>query len=238
VRGGLDTYVLPFVDFPPGISEYAFDLTVFNASGEEVARTHEPLVLHPGAVPILRFKELLPTMGIKLPFEGSFRLSYHLREETPTYIKGFHFIAGHQEGSYRTEYQWDAGLFNMPTHNLSNEYQTTKVFCRILVNDRFKTSVFLVNPSGERGYSRSTKTNLTIFNPEGNVIGEKLISLPPNGSVTLDLEEHFPGVRERLSPWGGSGIFKVRDTTSRVTGFHYVQDRHGNYLAADHLFGG
>lgn len=238
VEGKWDTYLLPFVDFFEDVDHYFLDLCVFDHAGKKILERPQHLKMTPRTVTRIDFNEVLSKGNVPQPFSGSFRLSFHIEERTPKYPKGLHYIAGFSHGNHHTEFQFDSGLFNMPTHNLSNEYQTSKIFSRALSTNEFQTSIFLINSSGETGYAKESKTQLYVFDAEGKTIGEKTIKLPANGSQFISLEEEFPNMKNDLSSCHGNGVIKVRDRTTRISGFHFIQDRKGNFQCSDHLVGG
>ncbi len=238
VEGKWDTYLLPFVDFFEDVDHYFLDLCLFDGSGKKILELPQHVKMTPRTVTRIDFADVLAKGGISTPFEGSFRISFHIEERITKYPKGLHYIAGFSHGKHHTEFQFDSGLFNMPTHNLSNEYQTSKIFSRALSTNDFQTSIFLINSSGETGYAKESTTQLYVFDAEGKTIGEKTIKLPANGSRFITLEEEFPTMKEALASSQGNGVVKVRDRTARISGFHFIQDRKGNFQCSDHLVGG
>lgn len=233
-----DTYLLPFVDFLGEEKEYFMDLHLYDAQGNEILKREKILTLHPHAIPRMALQPLLREMKISLPFEGSFQLSMHASSSNAKFPRTFHIIAGYQSAHGTTEYQFDSGLFNMPEHNLSNEYQTTKIFGRIKASENHSPAICLINASGNKHYSRATSTLISVFNPLGETIGEKTIVIPPRGCAFVQLSKEFPELVQALSPWEGNGVVKVRDRTARVVGPHIIIDRHGEFEAIDHLVGG
>ena len=238
VSGERDTYVIPFADFFQKETVYSLDLTIFDANGKTILMRPRAATIHPGETPRIAMGSLLSEEGISLPFEGVYRLSYHVAETIPRYPRTFHTITGYTFPRGKTEYQFDSGLFNMPTHNFSNEYQTSKIFSRVLVNENFNTMIFLTNASGETGYSKTSATTLSVFDPSGKTVAEKTIAIPANGCVFVHLEKEFPSLKKDLSEGNGVGTVKVRDRTTRIVGAHFILGPNGDWLASDHLVGG
>lgn len=233
-----DTYILPFVDFLGEEKEYAMDLSIFDQEGKRILHQEKILTLHPSAVPRLHLQPLLEKAKIALPFHGSFQLSMHASPTNAKFPRTFHIISGYSTLNQVTEYQFDSGLFNMPENNLSNEYQTTKIFSRIMATPEHSTLLCLINASGGKEYARASSTQIAVFNTSGQTIGEKTIVIPPRGCAFVYLSKEFPNLVQALSSSGGNGSVKVRDRTARIVGPHIILDQQGEFQCTDHLVGG
>lgn len=236
--GSLHTRLIPCINLCEGEKSYYLDLAAFYPDGSLALSEEKVSKVSKGEVPVIEFPRLLKKHKVRIPFEGTFRLSIHHSPEIKKYPSGFSYITEYYDKARWTAIQFDSGLFNMPNYNLAKEFQTTKVFSRVIYNNDFYTSIGLVNPSGETGCNRISNTNVRLLNAKGDVVGEKTIQLPTNSSVWVDLKEWFPDIEEHLKDSKGIGTVKVRDRTCRVIGFHFVDDCNKISLAGCHMFGG
>lgn len=233
------TRLIPCVNICEGEDEYGLNLTLFDTSGKVLVHKEGFTIVRRGETPSIEMHDWIKKAGIASPFTGTFRLSMQAREQNKKYPKLFSFITEFYDKHDLAGVQFDSGLHNMPTHNLSNEFQTTKVFSRIHESGTFHTRIGLINSSGEKGCTRESNTLIQLLGGNGAILGEKTIIIPPNGSRWINLEECFPTIHQDLKPWGGIGTIKVRDRTCRVVGFHFVgRKKESTFLAVDHLFGG
>lgn len=234
----LHTRSIPCVNICEGESSYHLDLTIFDEAGKKIGMKEKVCTVSRGTVPTLDFSEILSTMSVQTPFQGTFQLSLHAEEGTQKYPRTFSLITEFYNDAQHGGVQFDSGLLNMPTHNLSNEFQTTKIFGRVIANEKFKTKIGLINGSGEAGCTRASNSQIMLIGGDGKIIDEKTILLPPNGAQMISLEESFPEIQKQLASWNGVGLIKVRDRTCRVIGYHFVENRHNELMAVDHLVGG
>ena len=113
----------------------------------------------------------------------------------------------------------------------------TRIFSRVITDERTRTRVFLANPCSRDDYDVVATPSVRLLNLDGEVIGTVVPEIPPHGCVELDIAQVFGECVDALGP-SGRGLLKVRDTEARLYGFCFVDIAGAPAMPLDHLIGG
>jgi hypothetical protein len=221
---------------------YSVDVRLFDADGRQRSLVRNALTLGHNETKVLSIADFLNAEGIPTPFLGMLEA----RLVTPA---GQDQVPG--PGMLQADTIWTTsrgvtqsnnqslGHANSPRgpqHFLSPK--RTKMFGRIVANDRHDTMLSLMNLSSETGYATTSDTEIAVCDASGKRRQTRKITLPPHGSIWMSFNELFPNLPEFLDESRGVSSVVVIDKTVKLIGYLGLRDRTHGTIGMDHLFGG
>jgi hypothetical protein len=221
---------------------YDIDVRLFDSMGVLRGKGIRAIRVHADQTKLVSMSRLLGELGMSGPFRGIIeaRLSPRLDQaEMPG------------PGMFQVNTVWTFGSALSQSNNQSLGHvntasavphylspKRTKMFGRVVSNERYDTVLSLLNPSSDEHYTRMSETDITVFDASGTRQQSKRVVLPPHGSLWVSLDELFPNLPDFLSESAGVSSLVVIDKTLKLTGYLGVRDRVRGTMGVDHLFGG
>jgi len=219
--------------------DYNLRLCLFGADGEKILDIPNLHQWGPYETKVVHLRDLLN--GRRLPdrFVGHIRVSLAEDSKHRFYPMSFYVVPELFNSEANQGWALGNALYNS---GLRRKYlfepPRTRVFSRVVLNEEYKTSVFLINASTRFDYRQQANPVVTLFDGSGSHSMETQLTIPPHGSVLFDVEEVFPGARQFLEKSDGVGQIGIQDKSARLSGGHLLGHRSGGVPAIDHLIGG
>ena len=148
-----------------------------------------------------------------------------------------HFRYQDVDSSHMAETSFGSHIFNniMTYKNEPQSYGgrppgvTTRLFLR-LGHDLGDTYMYLIYPVSKDWHAFS-RTQLELYDQQGELIAEKIIQIPKNGSRRVHIQSLFSKNELSQNP----GYVIIDDRTCRLFGYHII--KRGNAFSLDHMFG-
>jgi hypothetical protein len=105
---------------------------------------------------------------------------------------------------------------------------------KVVIDDRYSSSVFLINHSSNPAYDDTVRPSVELLRPDGARLEGDFGPVPPFGGAERDLEDIFPGAREFLAPSGGLGMSVTRVSGYTLAGLSLVRSRDRRFMAIEH----
>jgi hypothetical protein len=219
--------------------DYDLRLRLYSAGGEKILDIPDFFHWRRYETKTVYLKELLHACHVSDPFIGHIHVSLSENGKHKIYPISFEVIAELFDGDAA---QGVALAASLPNSGVRRKYffepPRTRIFSRALVNEQYRTAVHIINTSTRLDYKQQARPVVTLFDGSGAGSLETEITIPPHGSVWLDVEEMFPEARKFLEKSGGMGQVRIRDSSVRLHATHILRPRSGGVPAIDHFIGG
>ncbi|MGZ6928194.1 MAG: hypothetical protein ACXVJF_15915 [Acidimicrobiia bacterium] len=234
LSAGRDTVIgLPNV-WGPRADDYTAVLDLFDLDGRPVGR-HEVTVARNGMTEV-SIRDLVGLEHAALHVEVSLRPVGHAAERPHT----FDILVGVRvDGVLRAEAQVGSEFSNAPVPDGVRwpDIRRTRIFGRVDATDGRRTVLFLAFPVAGAAPVAPTRPLLTLVSADGTRRSTTEVELAPHGGLLAPVDELFADAAEILGP-EGRGQVRVRDTSSRLYGYTWVEHPHAATFPLDHLIGG
>jgi hypothetical protein len=126
------------------------------------------------------------------------------------------------------------GFFSRPLNAGHKHYGFTGLNPHVELNERWASSLLLINHSSDPAYDRSVRPTVRLYRADGNFIETPYGDIPPHAALEMGIGELFPQAFDFLSTNGGRGYTITRVKGASLASIHVTRTTNGELVSMEH----